>query len=685
MANRRTGLALALVAIVGAVLALYYWVHKPLTPVEALVFAQTFANLAVALALTVTAGGLGRRLLGQLFGAGSEQSLGGSGWFVEVALGWGALGLGMLALGALHLYDSVAVWLLAVGLLVWLRRYIWGWTMAAVEATRSLVPQGRLERVAAGFTLLMLSLGVLRALAPPVAWDALVYHLTLPVLYARTHGLQVNTADFNLFSGMPQLTEMLYTAASLLRVDVAAGGIAAQVLGCFFGVVLCLGLAASARELDLPGWLAPAILFASLSVVLELASAYAELLLMLFALAVVLALRQWRRQRADRQIANRWLALAGTFAGLACGCKYTGIVVPLAGGAVVLLIALFEAPGDWRNRLMPAFWSAGLFAMVAGAVFAPWLLKNWLLTGSPFYPLLWPAADMDALRQWFYNRPDLAEPWWRALLIFPRATFFGVQGGNENDATLGPLLLLCAGLLVFNWRVLSRLLREELVLLLSFVAVAYVGWVLLVHDSALARQARLFFAFLPALALLGAAGLAGVRALNTPALRLSIVINAAFALVLGLSAIEAAAGFVSQNPLPYLAGAQSATDYATSQLGWYVPALARVNRLPAGSRVIFLWEARSLACDSSIHCVPDVVIDRWWHARRTTGGAAQIVDQWRSEGATDVLVYDTGARLIESTPNNAYDPADWIELAKLRDGLRPLATFGDAYTLYALP
>jgi hypothetical protein len=228
-------------------------------------------------------------------------------------------------------------------------------------------------------------------------------------------------------------------------------------------------------------------------------------------------------------------------------------------------------------------------------------------------------------------------------------------------------------------------LRQELVLLLSFVAAAYLGWVFLDHYSALARQARLFFAILPALALLGAAGLAGVRGLNTPALRLSMVINAAFALVLGLSAIEVAAGFVSQSPLPYLAGAQTASDYATAQLGWYAPALARVNSLPAGSRVIFLWEARSLACDSAIQCVPDVVIDRWWHARRTAGAADQIVSQWRSEGVTNVLVYDSGARLIQSSPSNAYDPADWTELDRLRSNLRLLATFGDAYSLYALP
>src|SRR6185295_6815826 len=108
--------------------------------------------------------------------------------------------------------------------------------------------------------------------------------------------------------------------------------------------------------------------------------------------------------------------------------------------------------GSSGDRMARALGATARFGILAGLAFAPWLLKNWLLTGSPVYPLLWPAADMDALRQWFYNRPDLAEPLWRAPLIFLRATFVGVQGANEIDATLGPLLLLCAGLLLFSWR-----------------------------------------------------------------------------------------------------------------------------------------------------------------------------------------------------------------------------------------
>jgi len=697
MTARRALLALSLVAVVGAVLALYYAVHKPFGPAQALLFAQSLANLLVAAALLVLGGALGRRLLAWGLGAAPKRAaapLGaapadtlpaGERVVVEAALGWGAIGVGMLALGLLRLYYPLAAWLLAILLLLWLRREAAAWCAEAARALRALAPAGRLAGTAAGFVGFVLALGFLRALAPPVTWDALVYHLTLPALFARTHGLQVNTADFNVFSGMPQLNEMLYTAAGLLRLDAAEGGIAAQVLGWLMGALLGLGLASVAQDLGLPGWLAPAILFSSFSISLELAWAYADLLLMLMALVMILALRQWLRQRETGAPAGRWLGLAGIFAGLACACKYTGVIVPLAGAAAVAAGAWRGQPDSGRGRLTSVARSLMAFGLLAAVSFGPWLAKNWLLAGSLVYPLGWPAADMDALRQWFYNRPDQAEHLLSAAAIFLRATFYGVQGGNEVDATLGPLLLLCAALLLFDWHVLSRERRRELAPWLVFVAVAYLGWVGLAQYSALARQARLFFGFLPALALLGAAGLAGVAGLDAPTLRLSLIVKAVFVLVLALSAIEVTTDFIAHNPLSYLAGLQTASDYAAAQLGWYQPALERVDELPAGSRVMFLWEARSLGCLGSIACIPDVIIDRWWHERRTTGSAAAILSKWRAQGVTNVLIYDTGARFIQTSADNAYDPADWIELQALRGQLSPMATFGDAYTLYAVP
>jgi hypothetical protein len=143
--------------------------------------------------------------------------------------------------------------------------------------------------------------------------------------------------------------------------------------------------------------------------------------------------------------------------------------------------------------------------------------------------------------------------------------------------------------------------------------------------------------------------------------------------------------FVSHSPLPYLVGIQSAADYEKPELGWYAQALELVNSLPAGSRIVFLWEPRAYGCAAAVRCVPDVVIDRWWHARRLGAGADEMVNEWRAEGTTHALIYDAGARYIETAPKNGYEASDWEVLAKLRGALRHIATFGDGYSLYAIP
>ena len=155
--------------------------------------------------------------------------------------------------------------------------------------------------------------------------------------------------------------------------------------------------------------------------------------------------------------------------------------------------------------------------------------------------------------------------------------------------------------------------------------------------------------------------------------------------VLGLGGLETFTHFVSQNPMAYLIGAQTTDEYRADRLGWYEPAIARVNALPDQSRVVFLWETRSLACTEPGRCDPDVVIDRWWHLRRTVGSTEAIVQRWREAGTTHVLIYDAGARFVEADPRSAFEPADWAALEALRGQLELLEVFSSVYRLYAIP
>jgi hypothetical protein len=72
--------------------------------------------------------------------------------------------------------------------------------------------------------------------------------------------------------------------------------------------------------------------------------------------------------------------LAGVLAGLACGCKYTGVIlvaIPLGVGAMIL------ARGGWGLRVL----TTSLFAIAAIGAMGPWLVKNAVETGDPVFPL----------------------------------------------------------------------------------------------------------------------------------------------------------------------------------------------------------------------------------------------------------------------------------------------------------
>jgi hypothetical protein len=326
-----------------------------------------------------------------------------------------------------------------------------------------------------------------------------------------------------------------------------------------------------------------------------------------------------------------------------------------------------------------------LFAPCA-LLLAPWLLKNTLATGNPFFPLLLPTAPMDALRQFFYNHPaaDERNPFWAALIFF-RAVFLGVQGGNDYDATLGPLWVLMPLLAALGWRRLPEAQRRALAPVAVFCLAGYAAWVGLMPLSQYAVQARLFFAMFPALAVLGAAGLSALPNFNLPQLRIALVVRAVIGFVLAVNVMEVALHFASRSPLAYLAGAQTAAEYRLAQLGGYSLAIQRVNALPAGARVLFLWEPRSLECATIARCWPDTIIDRWWHARRTAGSAQAIVSGWRAEGATHVLLAETGVVFVQQNDDGLFTAADWEELQRLREQLTLVENIGPAYTLYKIP
>jgi hypothetical protein len=473
-----------------------------------------------------------------------------------------------------------------------------------------------------------------------------------------------------MFWGMPQTGELLYTWGMLL-----GGERLPALLGWGFGLLALVGVCGLARQYFSPeaGIMAAVVLASGYSLAFGLASGYIDWLVILLGVSWLALLAQWAERRTFGTL--MW---AGIFAGLAFGTKYTAGVLLICGAAA---IAWTERRA--LGRSFPSLFAYGSAALLACA---PWLLKNWIAAGSPVYPLLFPAGAMTALRLELYQGGAPFGGWQDVILLPLRATFLGREGGPGYSASIGPLFFglgLCA---LLAGHTLEERGRRLFSVAATAAAAGVLIWMILGRFSSYLLQARLYFAFFPALAVLAAVGFLGLQRAHLPGVRLGRLATALVVLVTVLNVFELGVQVVRMRALPAVLGLHSPIDYLGENLGQYVPAMQAVKALPAGTRTVLLWEPRSYYCRPA--CDPDEVLDRWMRARYEGDAAGQspdaIVAAWRAAGYTHLLFYRAGADFIREEARLPYTPEDWVVQAALLERLTAVQQFGDAYTLYAL-
>jgi hypothetical protein len=239
------------------------------------------------------------------------------------------------------------------------------------------------------------------ALAPPFEYDELEYHLGALADYQRAGHIVFLTHNF--YSNLPQLTEMLYLLATTMTSDIAA-----KILHWVFGLLGALAVFGVARRLwtRTVAWTAAA-LFYCMPFVQDLGqTARIDLATAFFATLAFGALVVWSEEE-DRNLV--WLS--ALCAGAAVATKWTAIPVVLFPLAAWLAFRR-------KFRLLAAF------ALLAIAVVTPWLVKNWLLSGNPIYPLFY---------QWFPH------PYWSAAQA---AMFSGKHYATFGWGTIEQFFLL---------------------------------------------------------------------------------------------------------------------------------------------------------------------------------------------------------------------------------------------------
>jgi 4-amino-4-deoxy-L-arabinose transferase-like glycosyltransferase len=334
-----------------------------------LIFDHLFA-MGLTVVLLVLTEGLGRRAL-LLLKAKVDSTV--ESLLLSTALGAGLISTALLAVGAvvgLHSWSlalvGVAACVLAGTTTLSLPRRIHGaWT----ELADGIGSLGLILLAGVAVILVVLSLG------PAADYDSLMYHLEIPSQFLDRGRIFV--PDGNLHVSFVGMFQFLYLPMLALGSPEAC-----SLLNAAFGVFLGLGAFCLADRF-FSGAVARLTFFlfwGSAMVLLVAATPKVDVTLALYLLLGHLALmKAWRGEEMDVV----WLVLGGVLLGMAIGIKHLGLAY-LAALVPVLVWTTWRMDASEGNRI-GALGILGL-AVLAGA--APWLVKNWVLLGGPFYPYL---------------------------------------------------------------------------------------------------------------------------------------------------------------------------------------------------------------------------------------------------------------------------------------------------------
>ena len=497
---------------------------------------------------TAAAPPLGAFSLRCLYGAGAWSTI----WFF---------------LGVAHLYRApIAIAALIIGIALAAR----SWLRDRGRLAR--LPSARRAPVALALLILVQTLALVAALAPPTANDTLLYHLALPKAYVAAGGM-VDVPD-NMASFYPLGGEMQSVWAMLLGHAWGARVAEAAATSALFAFAPLLVLTAYgwAREHGLDEHWASinALTIASIPTVYWVAAnGYVDLALTAYTLLAVRAAGRWWTTHEPAWLMHLALAM-----GCALSIKLSAALLSLPLALLIFVRALGDqrAPEDRdaRPRSPARSAIAGLLALAVGVALAsPWYVRNWIRSGSPvfpFFPGLWPGEapgwDVERARLYeslflIYGRPgtlvdDLLAPVLVSLTAQPELPHY-------YDGVLGVAFLI--GLPALAWALWSRRLKVELRIACLISFAMYVFWLFS------SQQLRYLLPVAPALAtaITASAAAAGERA----GPNLCRTLRWLFVAAAAANALVIVGWFAEVAPIRVVLGGEPRTEYLSRRLDYY--------------------------------------------------------------------------------------------------------------------
>ena len=407
---------------------------------------------------------------------------------------------------------------------------------------------------------MLISYILLMCAVPPVSRDALTHHLAVPKLYILHGGIY--ELPHIICSYYPELLDLIYCIPMIFHNDIVP-----KYIHLFFGLLSAVFIYGYVcKKINSYYALLSALFFLSLPVILKLSiTVYVDLGLICFSLAGLLLLLKWR----ENHYRNKWLILSAICCGLALSTKYNGLLTFFLLTSFTPIIYLNKN----KHSQLKALKYGLIFLFIALTVFSPWMIKNYIWTKNPVFPLFRNFFDISSTIQTSRDNDTDKKPSWNHFQVrkyvfketgwqtitIPLRIFF--QGEDDNpkyfDGRLNPLLFFLPLLAFMNFKskeTTSDNFNKKILLLFSIL------YILIVFFK-IDMRIRWIGPAIPPLVILSSYGLKNLLKKFAPYKILSASAALILISVFSLNFIYAFNLFKKTDPLPYVFNKISRAKY----------------------------------------------------------------------------------------------------------------------------
>ena len=437
--------------------------------------------------------------------------------------------------------------------------------------------------------LVIIIFGFFACYMPPLDYDVLEYHLGAPAYWFRDG--RISFIRYNVYSNFPFNTEMLYLYCMSLVGDRMLGALVAKLVNLQLGLLCAAAIGLAGRRIFGPraGWVASLTFLACPWFTRSAIRAYDTLALSLYTFLSVYCIYCYLQGSGKGDDRRRWLLRGAVVVGLAMGTKYPSFLFVWVPGMIAVLAEGLVKKSDRQELLRRVSTIALIPLLLAG----PWLVRNTVNTGNPFYPLLGGVIDSD---EWDAARQAKFSQAHRAPFLFPDELVqeFGYRTLGRQSTCL--LVLVFLPPLVWSPR------RRESLFFLGYSLLFFLLWAYLTH-----RIDRFLVPALPGLCLLAGAGFS---ACSGRALR--IAANCVLGCLLLFHAFEATLSHASLGWLDVELFAHDLEGFAQKRAGASVELIRFMNEhLGPDDKVLFVGDAQTFYCSRN-YFMAATVFDRQW-------------------------------------------------------------------------